>query len=81
MTFVLFVISVAVMEAILAYDRSKQRRRKRADPQASLQPVDDPDPAQRVQELLSLGRALQNCAYDEVKAEDPERPSTAPIVR
>ena len=80
MIFLLFVISVAVMEAALSYDGRKQRRRKPADPKGSRQAVCEHNPAERAEELLSLGRALENRAYGEIKA-NPERPSTTPIAR
>ena len=81
MIFLLFVVSVVVMEAILSYGESKQPRRKPGDQNVSRQAVCDPNPVERTEELLLLGRALENRGYDEIKAEDPVHPSTTPIAR
>jgi hypothetical protein len=66
----LFVISVALLEAILHYDEKKQHQRKVADREERRRAQSNSDPADPVtQGLLSLVQALQNPDSNEIPVE------------
>jgi hypothetical protein len=73
MVFLLFVISIAVLEAILHAD--KNRERSQTPGPRNLQSRD-----LRAQDLRALSQALQNEAPADVKTEEPGLPSTEPVV-
>ncbi len=64
MVFLLFAISIAVLEAILHADKNRRK----------------PEPDLRSQDLRALSQALQNEAPADVNTEKPGLPSTEPVV-
>src|ERR1700730_2160740 len=84
MVFLLFVISVAVLEAILHADKKWQRRPRlaRSDRQLSLlaaQELLSQDLKSRSQDLKVLLQALQNHVQEDVQADVKADASTEPV--
>lgn len=77
MIFLLFVVSVALMEALLHHDEKKQLERKAMD-QAPRHPAPSrPDPAGPVtHDLISLRHAIHNHASKELPDERTSLPAT-----